>query len=85
MNNRGGCFVAVWQQVGSGAGGLTLARHRKVSDAPGACLDVARNGALLAVGTSEGAAMVRVCMAAWQHAVCGSSSLSHPLPQYAVL
>lgn len=57
MNNRSGCFITVWgQQTDTGL--LALRRWRKVGDVPGACLDVSRDGRHLAVGTSEGAAMV---------------------------
>ncbi|KAL6759799.1 regulator of COP-II vesicle coat [Haematococcus lacustris] len=57
MNNREGCWATQWAQPG-GPASLSLVKWRKVSGGPGSGLDVSRDGAKLAVSTSDGSTMV---------------------------
>ncbi|GFR41225.1 hypothetical protein Agub_g1898, partial [Astrephomene gubernaculifera] len=52
MNNRAGCHVGLWELGEDGL--LAMRAACKAADAPGACMDVSGDGALVAVGTSEG-------------------------------
>ncbi|KAF5827591.1 hypothetical protein DUNSADRAFT_404 [Dunaliella salina] len=57
MNSRAGCHLVQWS-LHLESKMLVLGRHRRLEDAPGACLELSRDGRLAAVGTSEGSAMV---------------------------
>ncbi|GFH11988.1 WD_REPEATS_REGION domain-containing protein [Haematococcus lacustris] len=52
-----GCWATQWAQPG-GPASLSLVKWRKVSGGPGSGLDVSRDGAKLAVSTSDGSTMV---------------------------
>lgn len=55
----GGAIIGVWQQDPD-TGMLQLVRHKSIGKEPGVAMDVSPDGALLAVSTTEGTAMVRV-------------------------
>ncbi|PNW85068.1 hypothetical protein CHLRE_03g170350v5 [Chlamydomonas reinhardtii] len=52
MNNRAGSYVALWELDEDGL--LSMRNSCKVTDSSGTCMDASMDGALVAIGNSEG-------------------------------